>query len=242
MIYQVNQQQLILAVSAELKNHIEMPVWAQFVKTGAHRETLPRNPDWWYIRAASILRTCYKEGPVGVSKLRIRYGGRKNRGVRPDRFALAGGKVIRSILQQLEKAELLKQHSIGNRKGRITTPQGISILIKAAKTVMSAQTTQQKQSAQEKTKEKVTTKPEEKQPLAKEEKAEVKTEAPKEKETKKAEPKQETKKETKAKPAEQKDEKQGAAKKQDVKVEAEKPKADTTSQNTETQPADKEAK
>jgi len=135
MIYKVDQQKLIIAVSAELKNRIEMPDWAQFVKTGAHKETMPRNPDWWYIRAASILRMCYKEGPVGVSKLRIRYGGRKNRGVRPDKFARAGGKVIRAILQQLEASELVKQHTVGVHKGRIATPAGISLLTKAAKTV-----------------------------------------------------------------------------------------------------------
>ena len=135
MIYKVDQQKLIIAASAELKNHIEMPEWAKFVKTGSHRETLPRNPDWWYIRAASILRMCYKEGPVGVSKLRTRYGGRKNRGVRPDRFARAGGKVIRTILQQMEKADLLKQHTVGVHKGRSATPTGISLLTKAAKTV-----------------------------------------------------------------------------------------------------------
>jgi small subunit ribosomal protein S19e len=139
MIYQVDQQQLILAVATELKNHIEMPDWAIYAKTGSHRETLPRNPDWWYIRAASILRVCYKEGPVGVSKLRTRYGGRKNRGMAPDKFALAGGKVIRTILQQLEHAELLKQHVVQKHKGRIATPAGTALLAKAAKSVSKKQ-------------------------------------------------------------------------------------------------------
>ncbi|MCF7798281.1 30S ribosomal protein S19e [Candidatus Woesearchaeota archaeon] len=135
MIYDIDQQKLIIAASAELKNHIEMPEWALYAKTGPHRETMPKNPDWWYIRAASILRMCYKEGPVGVSKLRTRYGGRQNRGYKPDKFTRAGGKVIRAILQQLETAKLVKQHTVGTHKGRITTPAGISILAKAAKTV-----------------------------------------------------------------------------------------------------------
>lgn len=135
MIYKVNQHELVLELAKELKNHIEMPEWALFVKTGVHRETIPRNPDWWYIRAASILRVTYKLGPIGVSKLRTKYGGRKNRGVRPDKFALASGKVIRTILQQLEKAELIKQSAVGVHKGRITTPSGASLLVKAAKTV-----------------------------------------------------------------------------------------------------------
>ncbi|MGM5481118.1 MAG: 30S ribosomal protein S19e [Nanobdellota archaeon] len=135
MIYQVSQEKLVLAVAEELKGMIEMPEWARFVKTGIHRETHPKNPDWWYIRAASILRTCYKRGPVGVSKLRTRYGGRQNRGFRPDRFARASGKIIRTILQQLESNELIKQEAIGVHKGRMATPKGTSLLAKAAKNV-----------------------------------------------------------------------------------------------------------
>lgn len=133
MLHNVSQQELVLCLAEELKDIIEMPTWAKFVKTGVHRETLPKNPDWWYIRAASILRVVFIRGPVGVSKLRIRYGGRQNRGYRPDRFALAGGKVIRTILQELEKAELIKQGKVGSHKGRIMTPKGGSLLAKATK-------------------------------------------------------------------------------------------------------------
>ena len=135
MIYSVNQTQLVMAVAQELKSSIEMPEWAQFVKSGAHRETLPKNPDWWYIRAASILRMTYKEGPIGVGKLRTKYGGRKNRGMKPDAFALASGKVIRTILQQLESAELIKQKQIEAHKGRIASPKGASLLVKCAKEI-----------------------------------------------------------------------------------------------------------
>lgn len=133
MIKAVNQTELVLSASEELKGTITMPEWAQFVKTGSHRETLPKNPNWWYIRAASILRVIGQEGPVGVGKLRVRYGGRKNRGVRPDRFGQAGGKVIRTMLQQLEAAELIKQDQVGAHKGRVLTPKGVSLLAKAAK-------------------------------------------------------------------------------------------------------------
>ena len=100
-----------------------MPEWAQFAESGAHRETLPKNPDWWFIRAASMLRVINAKGPIGVGKLRTRYGGRKNRGVRPDRFALASGKVIRTILQQLETAELIKQAQENFTKKIDQTPQ-----------------------------------------------------------------------------------------------------------------------
>ncbi len=135
MIQRVSQTDLVLQASQELKDKITMPEWAKLVKTGSHRETLPKNPDWWYIRAASMLRVINTQGPVGVGKLRVRYGGRKNRGVRPDAFALASGKVIRAILQELEKAELIKQGQVGTHKGRVITPSGVALLAKAAKEV-----------------------------------------------------------------------------------------------------------
>ena len=138
MIGNVSQEKLVLALSEELKTVIKMPEWAKFAKTGAHRETLPKNPDWWYLRAASILRVINIKGPVGVGKLRIRYGGRKNRGMRPDRFALASGKVIRTILQQLEEAELIKQETVKTHKGRVVTPKGVSMLSKVSKIVATA--------------------------------------------------------------------------------------------------------
>ncbi len=144
MIYDVSQQELVLKVAQELKNQIEMPEWAKFVKTGVHRETMPKNPDWWYIRAASILRVTHKLGPVGVSKLRTRYGGRKNRGMRPDAFREASGKIIRTILQQLEKAELIKQHTFANRKGRIATPKGVSLMMNVAKQILSTKSVEKK--------------------------------------------------------------------------------------------------
>lgn len=135
MIQSVNQTQLVLFASEELKDKMTMPDWAHFVKTGSNRETLPKNPDWWHIRAASILRIISQKGPVGVGKLRTRYGGRKNRGYAPDKFQQAGGKVIRSILQQLEQAELIKQEKVSNYKGRVITAKGIALLSAAAKKV-----------------------------------------------------------------------------------------------------------
>lgn len=133
-VFDVDAQKLIEKVAAELRKieDIEAPEWAQFVKSGAHRERPPQREDWWYIRAASILRAIYKKGPIGVSKLRSKYGGAKNRGVKPNRFTKASGKVIRVILQQLELSDLVKRADSGVSKGRIITPKGQSILDKAA--------------------------------------------------------------------------------------------------------------
>jgi|SRR3989344_115488 len=106
--------------------------WATFAKTGMHKERPPAKADWWYVRAAALLRATAKLGPIGVSKLRTKYGGRKNRGHKPDKFYKGSGSIIRKIFQQLEKAQLVKQVAKKGRKGRIIAPKGISLLSKAA--------------------------------------------------------------------------------------------------------------
>ena len=122
-------------LASELKkiDKIAPPNWASFVKTGNHKERPPENPDWWFVRAASILKNIYNHGPVGVSKMRSRYGGKKDRGRKPERFAKASGNIIRKIVQQLESAELVK-HSSTQHKGRIIAPRGQSLLDKVSLT------------------------------------------------------------------------------------------------------------
>ena len=118
---------VIEKVAAYLKENkvIEPPQWAMFVKTGVHKERPPQDPDWWYIRAAAVLRKLYLNGPIGVSRLRKMYGGRHRRGHRPPKFAKGSGAIIRKALQQLEKAGLIQ--TIKGR-GRVVTPQGRSLL------------------------------------------------------------------------------------------------------------------
>lgn len=133
-VFDVQPTELIEKVAQKLKEipEIQPTEWADFVKTGVHKERPPENGDWWYIRAAAILRSVYLLGPIGVSKLRTKYGGKKNRGVKPERFYKGSGNIIRTILQQLEAAELIKQGEIGVHKGRLVTPKGKSLLDKTA--------------------------------------------------------------------------------------------------------------
>ena len=122
---------LISRVAEELKKmeEIKPPSWAAFVKTGPSRQRPPIQRDWWYIRAASVLRTVYLHGPVGVERLRTKYGGRKDRGARPEHFKKASGHIIRVILQQLERAGLVEKVE---RRGRRITPRGRSLLDRVA--------------------------------------------------------------------------------------------------------------
>jgi small subunit ribosomal protein S19e len=132
----VPADELIRRVAKKLKEEyaqIKPPVWAFFAKTGPHKERPPEDPDWWYIRAASILRKLYKAGePIGLETFRTIYGGRKNRGVKPEHFVKAGGNAIRKILQQLEEAGLVRKVP---GKGRVITPLGVSLLDNTAKEI-----------------------------------------------------------------------------------------------------------
>ena len=139
-IHLVEPQQLINATAKELEELEELtpPAWAAYVKTGAHNERPPTQDNWWHIRAASILRKVALKGPIGTQKMRVLYGGRKNRGHKPDKTVKASGNVIRTALQQLEKAGLVKQDEVDGRKGRVITPEGQSLLDKTANTVKQA--------------------------------------------------------------------------------------------------------
>ena len=74
----VDPNQLIELIAKELQAIPDMrpPAWAIFVKTGAHKERPPVRKDWWHVRAAAVLRTVARLGPVGTSKLRTKFGGK----------------------------------------------------------------------------------------------------------------------------------------------------------------------
>ncbi|MFH1649490.1 MAG: 40S ribosomal protein S19 [Candidatus Woesearchaeota archaeon] len=118
------KQEQITIVAKKLNTVTPMPEWARFVKTSNAKDRPPIQDDWWQMRAASILNQVSEKGPIGVSKLRTKYGARKNRGVRPEEFRLASGKIIRTILQQLEKGGLIKKEAVGVHKGRVLTAKG----------------------------------------------------------------------------------------------------------------------
>ncbi len=132
-VYDVPAEIFINSVAQKLKNDnkVKAPEWAQFAKTGAHKELSPDNADWWFVRCASILRRVYIDGPVGISRLRSFYGGKHRNGVRPAHFSKGSGSVAREALQQLEKAGFIK----AQKTGRTVSPQGQSFMDNAANEV-----------------------------------------------------------------------------------------------------------
>ncbi len=133
-MYDVNPNELVEKVAVKLKDvkEIKAPEWSDFVKTGHFKQRFPARTDWWHVRSAAVLRSVAKLGPIGTSKLRTKYGGKKNRGVATEKQFKASGSIIRNILKQLEKAELIKQTQKGVHKGRVVTPKGQAILDRAS--------------------------------------------------------------------------------------------------------------
>lgn len=127
-VYNVPASKLIEKLAQYLKENVDEinpPSWSSFVKTGAHVQKPPQNPDWWYIRCASLLRKIYVHGPIGLERLSAEYGGRKDFGVRPHHAAKAGGAIIRKALQQLEAAGLIEKLP---SRGRKITAEGRKLL------------------------------------------------------------------------------------------------------------------
>ena len=134
-VYEVNPQELIKAAAAKLKEVIkEPPEYMHFVKSGVSRERPPQDADFWYMRSASVLRQVYLNGPIGISRLRVRYGSKKEHVVHRKHFMRAGGSIISDSLKALEDAGLVKK----DQKGRTITPKGKSFLDKLSNSVLTS--------------------------------------------------------------------------------------------------------
>ena len=115
---------LIKKLADHLKNEMKKPEWVDYVKSGAHKERPPDDQDFYWIRAAAIMRKLYFESPIGVNRFRKLFGGRKKRGVKPEHKVKAGGKIIRTILQELEKLGYVEK----DKKGRKISAKGRSLI------------------------------------------------------------------------------------------------------------------
>jgi len=134
-VYEMDSQEYNLKLAEALKKISEFkhPEWMEYVKSSPSKERPIDDPDFWYKRAASILRQIYRNKTIGVNRLRTKYGSKKNRGFKPERFKRAGGKIIRVILQQSDKAgftEIIKKiRGVRERKpGRQLTEKGKNFL------------------------------------------------------------------------------------------------------------------
>jgi small subunit ribosomal protein S19e len=126
-VYDVPAEQLIGKVAEKLKNDqkIRSPEWADYVKTGVHKQRAPIQNDWWYFRVAAVLRKVYVKGPIGVSRLSAEFGGRVDRGSKPYKARQGGRAITRTALKQLEELGLVTNEK---GRGRIISSGGRSLL------------------------------------------------------------------------------------------------------------------
>ena len=129
--HDVPSGKLIAALAELMKGTagMQQPEWSKLVKTGSHAERPPANADWWFTRAASLLRKLYLHGPIGLGDLERTYGGTKALHYYPKHHRDAGGSSIRKIMQQLEQAELVSK----TPKGRVLTSKGRAMLDKTSR-------------------------------------------------------------------------------------------------------------
>jgi small subunit ribosomal protein S19e len=109
---------LLPKLATELKSRqaVVPPPWAAFAKTGVHKQRAPTQPDWWYLRSASVLRKIYVRGDIGIERLSAEYGGKRDRGSAPYHARRGSRAVLREIVQQLEKSGLVQPYKTRGRR------------------------------------------------------------------------------------------------------------------------------
>eukprot|EP00766_Chilomastix_caulleryi_P006647 gnl/Chilomastix_caulleri/8906.p1 GENE.gnl/Chilomastix_caulleri/8906~~gnl/Chilomastix_caulleri/8906.p1 ORF type:complete len:116 (+),score=17.36 gnl/Chilomastix_caulleri/8906:2-349(+) len=88
----VDSQRLTTAIAAHLKHEgkLNVPSWVGDVKTSSYKVFVPDNDDWFYIRAAAIMRRLCKR-KAGVGALGKVFGGKTRKMVKPAKTAKASG-------------------------------------------------------------------------------------------------------------------------------------------------------
>jgi len=128
-VLDVDGSMLIRKASEKLKSEgVVAPGYVTFVKSGPSRERVPSDPDFYFVRCASLLRQVYLNGPIGISRMRTKYGTRKLHTIHRHHHKRAGGSVIKDAFDSLEKLKLVKT----TPKGRIITSTGKSFLDKVS--------------------------------------------------------------------------------------------------------------
>lgn len=105
----VPADKFIAQLAAHLKKKMDVPQWADLVKTAPYKEMCPQDPDWFFIRAASLARRIYIRGGNGVGAFTKVYGGRASHGVRNADFGRAARGCIRHALTQLKKLKIIDE-------------------------------------------------------------------------------------------------------------------------------------
>ncbi|XVH32540.1 30S ribosomal protein S19e [Haloferacaceae archaeon DSL9] len=135
-LYDVPADELIDELADRLEDRIEAPEWANYTKTGEHKELPPQQENFWHVRAGSVLRKVALKGPIGIERLATEYGGSKKGSTRyrvaPRGHAAGSKKLLRTILTQLEEEGLVET---AQGEGRRLSDDGRAFLDETAASV-----------------------------------------------------------------------------------------------------------
>ena len=100
---------------------ILVPTCTDFLKTSHGREKAPQNHDWYYYRAAAVLRRIYLRPGTGYGGMSKAFGNKKNKGSKPEATVRAATGPIHWACKSLEGLKLIGK---GKSKGRVLTRTG----------------------------------------------------------------------------------------------------------------------
>merc|ERR1711907_680548 len=120
----VSAPALISAFAAHLKRQgkLVLPNNLDIQKTSKTKELAPVDPDFFYVRAASLARRCYMYNNQGVGHFATAYGKKLRRGTRTNVFGKAYRGLNRRALQSLAKIGIVKVDA--KNGGRVLTSVG----------------------------------------------------------------------------------------------------------------------
>lgn len=121
--YDVPAEKLVPRLAEELRklDTVKPPDWAMFAKAGRHREKSPIDDGWWFVRSAAVLRKIYLDGPIGTTRLAAAFGGKADRGSKPNKAVRGSRAIARKTMKQLEASQLVQRDKNG---GRAVTGKG----------------------------------------------------------------------------------------------------------------------
>merc|ERR1711907_398569 len=115
-VKEVQSHEFVRQYAKHLKGKLTPMENVDLIKTARFKELSPYDPDWYFVRAASVARKIYLKQGIGVGKFRKIYGSSYRKGVRTEHFSKSSGGLIRHIVQQLEKAGIVEAYAKGGRK------------------------------------------------------------------------------------------------------------------------------
>ena len=111
----------VMAKHLKAEGKLFVPNCAEYIKTSHGRERAPANPDWYYIRAAAVLRRIYLRPGVGLGGLAKVFANKKNRGSQPEITCPAARGPLHWVCKSLEGLKLVAK---GKESGRVLTQTG----------------------------------------------------------------------------------------------------------------------